>query len=141
MFVTSDANQLNNESIYSCQANSYRWHTIHLESLRGFCVATWGRENQSHQLMTDTHIMHKTMQESEETPLMSLAIFLPNKDLCVQWTVHNIVKVWQCYCIEEDRHVLIFENESGDKSLQTGAQLLNEKLIWTSPACSSCAVQ
>jgi hypothetical protein len=142
MFVTRESNELNNESTYSCQANSRRWHTIHLEPLKGFCLATWGSGTQAHQLMADTHILHNTMQESGETPLMSLAIFLPSEDFCVQWTVHNIVKVWQCYCIEEDRHVLIFENDTGEKSPNTDAQtLINEKVIWTSPAYSSCAVQ
>ena len=142
MFVTRHSHKLINDTTDTCQASSHLWRMVYLESAKGLCIGTWGTETQTYLLTANTQVLREAIQESFNTPLMSLAIFLPSEDVCVLWNVHNIVRVWQCYCIEDDQHLLIFEDDAGEKSPPTSAQtLLNEKVIWTSPAYSAYAAQ
>jgi hypothetical protein len=100
----------------------------------GFCVGTWGNDNQMSIFTVDKHVLRKTILKSDEAPLTSLSVFLPDKKDVVRWAVHSIFKVWEWYSPEAAEFELIFGDETGQMPTHSSKEeRLNAKLIWSSP--------
>jgi hypothetical protein len=135
MFVTCDPLELINKLVNTGEANLKYWPLIYLRFPKAFCIGIWGVDSQVSVFTVNELVLRKAIIESAETSLTSLTLFAPDKSPGVRWTVHNIVKVWECYGSGESEKRLIFEDDTGRRNDESPIdQPLNEDLIWSSVA-------
>lgn len=138
MFVAYDPLELINNLVNSDEANLKRWPCVCLKFPKAFCIGTWGVDTQISMFTVQEPDLRRAIIESGETPLTSIALFMPDEPPGVRWSVHNIVKVWARRNSGNTEPGLIFQDDTGQRNDGSfTAQPLNEELIWTSALLAS----
>lgn len=132
MFVTYDPLELINNLVNTGEANLKHWPSVYLKFPKAFCIGIWGVDSKVSIFTVHEPVLRRVIIESGETPLTSLTLFTPDEPPGTRWTMHNIIKVWVWYSSEKAEPRLIFEDDTGQKNVETSVeQPLNEELIWT----------